>query len=159
MIMRNLIALASLVVLLTPSATQAKDEDIRQQFVLCPVVRLVGRESQYACDVGQFNICHRIPQSYTGSRAAWMWNSYGGKGDFSITLYTGDTCNDKWARWSFNRKYGEHYTINDFQRKELWNNVRSFKIADFQTSTTTGSGQPKDNSFTVAKCSSQPEDG
>ncbi|KAF9176410.1 hypothetical protein BGZ50_000805, partial [Haplosporangium sp. Z 11] len=153
MITRTFFALASFAaMLLVPGATQAQT-DVDQSVRFCPVVRVVGHEAEFTCYIERYDLCHRIPQGFTGVRAAYFINlALNGKNNFSITLYTGDTCNDKWARWSFNKGWMGDYTINDFQRPELWNNVRSFKVAHYQTSTTTGNDLPKDDRVIMARC-------
>ncbi|KAK3806019.1 MAG: hypothetical protein J3R72DRAFT_507507 [Linnemannia gamsii] len=153
MITHTFIALASLAaILLAPGATQA-DQSIR----FCPVVRLQGRESDYSCDIDKYNLCYRTPNGFEGVRAAHFFNGDTDHSEYSITFYTGNSCNDKWARWSFKRGFMGSYTIHDFQRQELWNNVRSFKMANYQTSTTTGNDQPKDGRVVMANCNVERE--
>ncbi|KAG0261388.1 hypothetical protein BGZ95_004238 [Linnemannia exigua] len=151
MITRTFVALASLaVVLLAPGVTQAK-----QDLLFCPVVKVQGREVDYTCEVEKYNLCHRMPSGFEGVRAGNFWNSDVYQTGFSITFYTGNSCNDKWARWSFENGFTGTYTIHDFQRKELWNNVRSFKMANYQTSTTTGNDQPKEGTVVMANCKTE----
>ncbi|KAG0365539.1 hypothetical protein BGX24_004099 [Mortierella sp. AD032] len=153
MITYTFIALTSLAaMLLAPGATQAS-----QDILFCPVVRLQGRESDYTCEIEKYNLCYRMPNGFEGVRAGYFWNNAISQSDFSITLYTGNSCNDKWARWSFKNGFTGSYLIRDFQRQELWNNVRSFKMANFQTSTTTGNDQPKDDRVVMAHCKAEKE--
>ncbi|KAG0372351.1 hypothetical protein BGX24_000367 [Mortierella sp. AD032] len=64
----------------------------------------------------------------------WQWDYV--KTKFSVTFYSGSNCDGRYDRWTFPRLASQAYNINAFH--SLDNNVRSFKIADFETSTTSG---------------------
>ncbi|OAQ33839.1 hypothetical protein K457DRAFT_28997 [Linnemannia elongata AG-77] len=90
----------------------------------------------------KFNICHRVSNIDAGLSSYMFWTNESKK-DFSVTLYTGDSCSGTYDRWSFSLdpakdEYGffveEFATVND--------KVQSFKMADFHTSFVKGGYWP-----------------
>ncbi|KAG0258341.1 hypothetical protein BGZ95_005002 [Linnemannia exigua] len=155
MLARTFALLATLAALtLTPTTNAEKLE-----LSFCPVPRIRGSESTYTCDVPYYNTCFQMlntPVDFSLVGSAYFWRGFLDNADYSITLYTGYACDGQWARWSFNRGILGSYTIHDFQRPELYRNVHSFKIANFQTSTTTGNNQPRDAIIHAANCRVRP---
>lgn len=152
MLARTFALVATLAALtLTPTTVAASDLELS----FCPVPQIRGSERTNKCDVPLYNQCYRMPGSpldFSLVASAYFWRGFLSVSDFSITLYTGSSCDGQWARWSFNRGLLGSYTIHDFQRPELYRNVHSFKIANFQTSTTTGNNQPADASVHTSTC-------
>ncbi|KAG0343726.1 hypothetical protein BG004_005046 [Podila humilis] len=91
----------------------------------------------YRCSQHEYQKCYHTDKGkHRGLRSA-MFSTFNGRNDhYSVTLYSGDNCNGNFDRWSFSRHSGQFYRINSFPTVSA--NVRSFKIADFHTSTTSG---------------------
>ncbi|CAO3569172.1 unnamed protein product [Mortierella alpina] len=63
---------------------------------------------------------------------------------FTVTLYSGSYCNHNYDRWTFTETQYNDYSMNQFPT--LNDQVRSFKVANFKTSTESGNigAQPED---------------
>ncbi|KAF9901387.1 hypothetical protein EC991_006238 [Linnemannia zychae] len=85
-----------------------------------------------------YNQCYYIAGDFAniGLSSAQFVNEEIFKSKYSVTLYSSNDCYGNFDRWSFSRGINEEYSIHGFQ--SLNDNVRSFKIADYETSTTTG---------------------
>ncbi|KAK3834987.1 MAG: hypothetical protein J3R72DRAFT_424477 [Linnemannia gamsii] len=83
--------------------------------------------------------CYRIERAVanTGLSSASFFNKDLNLENFSVTLYSGNGCNGRFDRWSFNRLYiSTPYEIDYF--RTLNDKVLSFKIENRQISTTSG---------------------
>ncbi|KAG0343724.1 hypothetical protein BG004_005044 [Podila humilis] len=91
----------------------------------------------YRCSQHEYQKCYHTDKGqYRGLRSA-IFESFNGRNDkYSLTLYSGNNCNGNFDRWSFSLYSGKAYRIDNFPTISA--SVRSFKIADFHTSTTSG---------------------
>ncbi|KAF9941821.1 hypothetical protein BGZ67_003911 [Mortierella alpina] len=69
---------------------------------------------------------------------------------FTITVYSGSNCNYAYDRWSFTTTQHTSYIINQFPT--LNDNVRSFKVANFHTSTDSGNIGAKPEEAAMTTC-------
>ncbi|CAO3568807.1 unnamed protein product [Mortierella alpina] len=99
----------------------------------------------YRCSQDQYNQCYGLGDiGKTRGLASANFETFDGPNQqYSVTLYSGAHCNGNYDRWAFSRYSGQSYHINSFPT--IHRNVHSFKIANFQTSTTSGYHDGFDN--------------
>ncbi|KAF9929343.1 hypothetical protein FBU30_001704 [Linnemannia zychae] len=99
-----------------------------------------------------FDVCYNLDKvAHLGLSSGVYNNADIFLKSFSVTLYSGPGCNGRFDRWSFQRGYFDKpYYIEYFQ--SLNDNVRSFKIANFETSTTSGWAREDEESKFDAQC-------
>ncbi|KAG0357080.1 hypothetical protein BGX24_006298, partial [Mortierella sp. AD032] len=91
------------------------------------------------CPMPDYDVCYRIPDQFInmGLSSASFENGNIEVNKLAVTLYSGYGCNERMDRWGFTRgSLDAPYYIEYFQ--SLNDNVRSFKIAARDLSTTSG---------------------
>ncbi|KAF9342400.1 hypothetical protein BGX26_007619, partial [Mortierella sp. AD094] len=84
-----------------------------------------------SCDITAPNLCF----SYSGPSSSAILTNYATAGaDMSVTYYTGPNCSGDWLRYS--GQIGSTLRLKTLEK--LNNKVRSFKVANFLTSSGTG---------------------
>ncbi|KAG0343723.1 hypothetical protein BG004_005043 [Podila humilis] len=91
----------------------------------------------YLCSQHEYQQCYSTDKGkYRGLRSAVFETFNGRKQHYSVTLYSNTNCNGNFDRWSFSRGIGQPFSIDSFPT--VSGNIRSFKIDNFHTSTTSG---------------------
>ncbi|KAF9919997.1 hypothetical protein FBU30_010280 [Linnemannia zychae] len=99
------------------------------------------RGTRYGCiNTKRFNQCYEIQESIRSFGLSSFESVHTGRNRdrkaYSITLYSGRGCTGQWDRWSFEQKFLDVYKVDYFPT--INDNVRTFKMADFATSSDSG---------------------
>ncbi|KAF9292071.1 hypothetical protein BGZ68_000058 [Mortierella alpina] len=111
----------------------------------------IGGDPTYCLDFN-FDQCYTFSESIAAEGlSSARFNNYDfWVRKFSITVYSGSNCNYAYDRWSFTTTQHNSYFINQFPT--LNDKVRSFKVANFHTSTDSGTIGAQPELATMSKC-------
>ncbi|KAG0349651.1 hypothetical protein BC939DRAFT_476570 [Gamsiella multidivaricata] len=84
------------------------------------------------CKIDNYQECYSL--AFPGPSGSTYFNNDLVKSKFSITLYTGDNCSGTYYRYSGGIGFNKYWRMPIFGPK-FNDQVRSFKVADFLTST------------------------
>ncbi|KAF9149805.1 hypothetical protein BG015_008369 [Linnemannia schmuckeri] len=105
-------------------------------------------------EASKFNVCYNVDNvALEGISSYFFYNDKDmTKTDFSVTLYTGGKCSGGYDRWSFSVNNQDIVGFYVMQFATMNDKVRSFKIADYQTSYVAGGYHPDPEEAVSHKC-------
>ncbi|KAF9955518.1 hypothetical protein BGZ72_003657 [Mortierella alpina] len=106
-----------------------------------------------SCQFLDYDQCYLIdPKVYNmGLSSAMVLNGDIWSKKFTLTLYSGKSCDQYYDRWSFNNAYSD-VTYNIEQFPTLNDNVKSFKLVNFHTSTESGFVRAQEPNVKNVRC-------
>ncbi|KAF9308406.1 hypothetical protein BG003_011157 [Podila horticola] len=105
------------------------------------------------CPFLNYDVCYRLSDNHVrlGLSSASFENGNTNVNKLAVTLYSGAGCNGRMDRWGFTRSsWDAPYYIEGFQL--LNDNVRSFKVAARDLSTTSGAARSDEEPTVNADC-------
>ncbi|KAK3824044.1 MAG: hypothetical protein J3R72DRAFT_458487 [Linnemannia gamsii] len=101
------------------------------------------------CTVEGYNTCHRLPSN--GVSSASYANSDWAKTKFTLTVFSGESCDGDWFQWSFSQNIIDP-TFDIEYVNQLNDRIRSYRVADYLMSTGYGPHSGYDRTVKEAYC-------